>query len=145
MKGGLKRLSSFGKFNRDKQGSPNVGSPERDSLSASQKLHKSITMTKTILKKKIGSIPDVDGIPKEVEQYKNNLKVLISMFDDYSKISNQMRAAIVLEEQASKQITSALFSFSSKLSKSEASRSLGKLNYKKKFLYNKDTNIPIFI
>ena len=125
MIGGLKKLR------QKKKGTPERPSPVglqgvgANDMTATQRLHKSLASTKSMLWRKMGASSDIAALPADFEAQRNNLRLLLPLFEDLVKLNQQYTQAMNEEGRTCRQMASALSNFSSPISKTEASKSLG--------------------
>ena len=119
MKGGLRR--AFGKAKEKSE--PKIAKERTNSLTGARK---SIGIMN---RKKPTYIPEQDQLPEEFDEYRNNLKLLLQLFEDLAKNCTQMQKAVLIEKEGGMKIADNLAHFVSFLTKTEASRHLGMFFY----------------
>ena len=88
-----------------------------------------ITLTKTILKRKIGAGVEFDSLPSNFEENKTNLKILFQLYEELAKSSVQLKSHEMNEVIAGKSLSSAISNFSDPLLSSHSSSNLGNYFY----------------
>ena len=73
----------------------------------------------------MGTNPDVDCLPADFELQRSQVKAIIPLFEELVRVNSHYTAAVTEEGQTGRQIAAALSNFTTPLSRTEASRSLG--------------------